>query len=1079
MRLNLVLIFLACMLCWFESKAQKVRFSLDLKNAPLKQLIQEIEQQSDFYFIYQDNIFDNDPKITIKSKNSRLESILKELERQTNLETQNIKQQIIITRGTEAISPSLLQVIKISGIVTDENGQPLAGVTVIKKGSFTGTLTDTTGYYELELPDLKATLVYSFMGKATREIETGSTKEIDVVLTQETINIQEVLAIGYGTVKKVENTGAIASLKSKTFKEFPITSFEQGIKGHLAGVQVTPSSGQPGAGMSVRIRGVSSLAGANEPLYVIDGIPIFNTDVRELNGLSWLNAGDISSVEVLKDAIATSIYGSRASNGVILVKTKYGNRGKLQVTYDSYVAVQNISKKLPLMNGREFIDYATEYYTNAVNISEAQKQQNLNAIQSFGNAETDWQDEVFRTALQQAHNFTFSGGNNDNLYYLSLNYINQNGIVENTGLTNYNYRLNFKNSIASWLDISVRTAFSKIIQNGFLPGDGTNTRNNQKSGIGATLLVPSTIGVYDKNGNFSSVLAYPFSYDVMDNPVAMLQALDKNTMYYTTGNFDLDARILPGVTNTLRLGIEYTNKTHDFYLPGTLQQLGAQTAKLVETKLTGNIFEDFVTYKKAFGGKFSLEAVAGFSAQWQNYQQISLAGTGFPSDDLLNNAIQSASSISTPETNRYKTTLASFFSRLNLGFREKYFLSVSARYDGSSVFSESNKWAAFPAVAAAWRVSEEEFFNRSKSWDLKLRSSWGLTGNQAIQPYQSLFVGKIVNTGQGAGSGINVGLAPTLPNKNLTWETTGQFNLGIDYNLLKNRLRLVFDYYIRNTKDFLANVTLPGSSGYSYYVDNIGSLQNKGFEFSAGADIVSNNDWLLVADFNFSKNNNVVLATKNNQDIIPSRTDDASRTKNIVRVGEPLFSFFMPKFLGLDEVGKPTYEDLNNDGLIDDEDSQVAGSPLPDFFYGLDLQLKYRKLSLSMNWQGVNGAKLNNVSLMDLTKPEPISNRIKNIRDYYPLVSDEYMVWNSDRFIEDASYLRLKNIKLAYDLSVFSDKVDNLTIYLSGQNLITFTNYSGYEPEVNSFSNDNQLQGVDYAAFPTARTITLGINLKF
>lgn len=1079
MRLNFALIFFTLILCWSSSQGQKVKFTLDLQNAPLQTLIQEIEKKSDYYFIYQDNIFDGTPQITIKVKNGTLESILREIENQTSLETKYIKQQIILTRKKEEQSVSSFQTNKIYGKVTDNEGVPMAGVTVIKAGSFIGTLTDTTGYYELEIPDSSAILVFSYIGMTTREVETGSMKKIDVALSYETIQIQEVLAVGYGTVKKVENTGSIASLKPTAFKDFPITSFEQGLKGRLAGVQVTPSSGQPGAGINVRIRGVSSLAGANEPLYVIDGIPMFNSDVRELNGLSWLNAGDISSVEVLKDAIATSIYGSRASNGVILVKTKYGNPGKLQITYDSYVAVQNLSKKLPLMNGQEFIDYATEYYTNAVKISEEQKQQNLNAINSYGNANTNWQDEVFRTALNHAHNITFSGGNRDNLYYMSLNYISQNGIVENTDLTNYNYRLNFKNSITSWLDISGRTALSKIVQNGFLPGDGTNTRNNQKSGIGATLLVPSTIGVYDKNGNFSSVLAYPFSYDVMDNPVAMLQALDKNTMYYTTGNFDLDAKLLPGVTNTMRLGIEYTNKTHDFYLPGTLQQLGAQTAKLDETKLIGNIFEDFFTFKKLYHEKFSFETILGFSAQWQNYQKISLSGTGFPSDDLQNNAIQSANSVSTPQTLRTKTKLASFFSRIQLGYLNKYYLSLSARYDGSSVFSENNKWAAFPAVAFAWRVSEEDFLNHSKNWSLKLRSSWGLTGNQAIQPYQSLFVGKIVNTGQGAGSGINVGLIPTLSNKNLTWETTEQFNTGIDFGFFNERANLVFDYYIRNTKDFLANVTLPGSSGYPWFVDNIGSLQNKGFELSAGADIISNNDWLLTADINFSKNNNVVLATKNNQDIIPVKTDDASRTTTIVRVGEPLFSFYMPKFLGIDKSGKPTYEDLNNDGNIDPEDNQIVGSSLPDFFYGFDLLLKYRKFSMSMNWQGVNGANLNNVSLIDLTNPEPISNRLKNIKDYYPLVSDEYIVWNSDRFIEDASYLRLKNIKLACDLTGIFNRIEDLTVYVSGQNLLTFTKYTGYEPDVNSFSNDNNLQGIDYAAFPSAKTITLGINLKF
>ncbi|WP_346857894.1 TonB-dependent receptor [uncultured Draconibacterium sp.] len=1080
MRLNLLLTVLFVNLFVFGSRAQSAKISLSLQNAPLQKFISEIEEQSDYYFIYQDEVFDDEQLITIKVQNVTLEIILFELEKQTSLSAELIGYQVILKRKDKQQEPLPASNKRIiNGRVVNEFGIPLPGVAITMKGTLFGTLSNSNGLFELTAPKKPVVLVFSFVGLGTKEILVTSEKELHVVLTSKVISIEEVVAVGYGTVKKTENTGSIASIKTKLLKDFPVTTIEQGLKGHVAGVQITQNSGQPGAGMSVRIRGVSSIAGGNEPLYVIDGIPTFNSDVRELNGLSGISPGDISSVEVLKDAIATAIYGSRAANGVILITTQKGNSGKMQVTYDSYLEIQNVRKKLPLMSGDEYISYANEYYSNARNISEVQRQQNLTAINNYGNANTDWQDEVFRTAYHHGQNITFSGGGSNNQYYASLNYVRQNGIVENTDFTRFGFRLNLERDITNWLSINGRTSFSKVIQNGFLAGDGTNSRNNQKSGIGATLLVPSTIGVYDENGDFSSVLAYPFSYDVMDNPVAMLQALDRNTMYYFIGGFDVDTKLASWISNTTRLGMEYTNRIHDYYLPSNLQQLGAQTAELDDIKILGNIFEDFFTINKTLGEKLSFEAIGGFSAQWEDYQSISLAGTGFPSDDLLNNSIQAATSVSTPVINRTKTTLASFFSRIHMAYHNKYLMSLSIRYDGSSVFSESDKWATFPAVALAWRIGEEDFLKNTKISNLKLRSSWGLSGNQAIKPYQSLFVGEIVNTGQGAGSGINVGLAPTLPNKNLSWETTEQYNLGIDYGMYNERFRLVFDYYVRNTRDLLANVTLPGSAGYSTYVDNVGAVQNKGFELSLGADLVNRKDWLFAFNFNFSKNNNVVVATKNNQDIIPVSTDNATRTQAIVRVGEPIFSFYLPKYLGLDENGKPMYDDVNKDGIIDDADSQVAGSSLPDFFYGLDISLQYKNLALTMNWQGVYGAKLNNVNMMTLTDPEPIANRIQNIRDYYPLVSDDYIVWDSDRFIEDASFFRLKNIKLEYKIPGISNVIDDVTLYISGQNILTFTKYSGFEPEVNSFSNENQLQGVDYAAFPSAKTVTLGVNVKF
>lgn len=1059
--------------------SQQTGIKLDLRNQSLKDLIHEVESQSNFYFIYRDEIFKANLKLNIKSENSTVEEILQKVEEQIPLKFDIIGHQIIIKINSDANGKDLSVKRYVSGKVTNRAGQSLVGVSIMIKGRMSGTLTNENGDFKIEVPEGSTTLVFSYIGMTKQEITVQNETDISVILEEEIILVEEVISIGYGTIRRNENTGSIATLKSQKLNEFPITSLEQGLKGKLTGIQITPSSGQPGSGMGVRIRGVSSIAGGNEPLYVVDGIPIFNSDVRELNGLSGISPGDIGSIDVLKDAIATSIYGSRAANGVILITTKNGMPGRMKITYNSFLSLQKINKKLALMGGEEYINYVTEYYTSARNISEEQKQENLDAVINYGNAETDWQDEVYRKALHQGHKLSFSGGNENNLYFASLNYTNQNGIVNNTNLKNYGFRVNLKNNVTNWLNFSSRALFSNIIQNGFLAGDGSNTRNSEKSGIGATILIPSTISAYDANGNFSPISVYPFSLEDIDNPIAMLHSLDKKTMYYFIGGFDVKATIFPGIANILRFGGEFSNRTQDYYIPKNLLQLGAQTAELKESKRVNNIIENFLHIQKAFPNQFNIETVIGFSAQKETYQNISLAGAVFPSDNLQNSVIQSASSISTPQTHKTATTLASFFSRIHLNYLNRYHFSVSVRYDGSSVFSENDKWGTFPALAFAWQISQENFLKNTFISNLKLRTSWGLSGNQAINPYQSLNIGEIVNTPQGAGNGVNVGLASNLPNNDLTWETTEQVNFGLDFGTKIKRLKIIVDYYIRNTKNLLANVNLPGSAGYNYFVDNVGAVRNHGYELTIGTNLLNEDDWLVSIDLNYSKNINIVKSTKNNQDIILTKTDDASRTSTVVRVGEPLFSFYLPKFKGFTADGKPIYEDLDNDGIIDENDNQIIGSHLPDYFYGIDVFIKYKRLSMSISMHGLNGAKLNNIPLRMLTEPEPTANRIKNIRDYYPVLNDDFLVKNSDRFIEDASYLRLKNVKLAYKIPNISRNIGELIVYLSGQNLLTFTKYSGYEPEVNSFSNNNQLQGVDYAAYPSAKAFTMGINLSF
>lgn len=973
---------------------------------------------------------------------------------------------------------------QITGKVIDGlTSGPLPGASILEKGTSNGTQSDFDGNFSLNLSDANASLVVSYIGFLTKEIEVNGQTNVSITLQEDAQSLDEVVVTGYGSVKRNEFVGSTSVVKAEGLVAAPITSVEQGMRGQLAGVQVTQSSGQPGAGISVRIRGLSSFAGGNEPLYVIDGIPLFNDDVRGLNGLSSLNPNDIESIEVLKDASSTSIYGSRAANGVVQITTKGGKASDgAKITFNTFLGSQQVRNRYNLMDGDEYIAYATEYINNAVNFDANQKAGALAELASVGNVNTDWQDEVFRNAFLQSYNLSFTGGDANSNYFVSANLTNQEGVVEETDFKRISLRSNLNNKLNDYMTLNTRISLSQSTSNGFLGSDGTNTRNLLKSGIGTVVKSIPTVPVFDADGNFNSVAPYSFNDGAVENPVGFTEALDRSRLNRAQGVLSLNTELINNLTNVTRASVDYLERKGDFYSPSYLTQLGSQVAQLNTFKSTNTLLESFFNYNKAFGA-LEVDALVGSSINDISSEDISLAGTGFPDDVLQNNAIQASATSAIPETFLSEMSLASFFSRLRVNFDKKYLISLDARTDGSSVFSSGNKWAQFGAFGAAWRISEEDFLKDSKVNELKFRFSTGSTGNQAIQPYQSLLLGSIVLTGQTAGSGISVGLAPNLPNPNLTWETTTQTNFGLDFGFDQNKYRLSFDVYKKSTDDLLAQVQLPPSSGFGNIIDNVGKVENKGFEIQAGIDLVNTDDWDFAINAQFSKNDNKVVRTKDGNDIISGGTNDASRTTTIVREGESLFSFFEIKFTGMVN-GQPTYEDFSGpngvpDGVIDGLDRQVVGNSLPDFSYGFNTNLRYQRWNLDSNWQGVSGNGIQNTVLRDLTLPTLEYNKLKNTRDFYP-AADNILRFDSDRFIEDGSYLRMSNIKLSYNFDVERiNFIDALSIYASGQNLITITDYSGFDPEVNSFSGNDLRQGSDLGAYPTAKTLTLGFNLTF
>jgi len=967
----------------------------------------------------------------------------------------------------------------IRGAVLDNKGNTVPGATVLEKGTTNGISTDIDGNYTISVSDQNSVLVFSFIGFETQEINVGNQSIINVTLQEDEQTLDEFVVTGYGEVQRNRFVGATSVATAEELEQQPITTVEQGIRGRLAGVQVVQSSGAPGAGVSIRVRGLTSFAGGNEPLYVIDGIPLFNDDVRSLNGISSLNPNDIASIEVLKDASSTAIYGSRAANGVVQITTKGGRASEgVKVNYNVFTSLQNVRDRYDLMNGDQFIAYATRYFNNSNELSQLDREASLANLTAVGNANTDWQDQVYRTGFQQSHNLSFTGGDYDNNYYVSANYINQEGVVKTTDFERFSLRMNVQNRLSDKFTLNSRVSLSQSTNNGFLASDGTNTRNFGKSGIGSTLFAVPTVSVFDADGNYNSIAPYIFSNTDQENPVAILDALDRNRVNRAQAVLSLNYAVTDHITNVVRASADYVDRRSDFYSPRELSQLGSQVAQLETSQKMNTLIEDYLNYENTFG-KVGVDVLVGASGQFEERNTIFLSGTGFPSDDLLNNAIQAASNQGIPQTNAIEQSLVSFFGRVQLDFDKKYLVSLNARRDGSSVFAANNKFANFAAIGGAWRISEESFMEDGIFNNLKLRASTGSVGNQAIQPYQSLTIGSVAITGQGAGSGLNVGLAPNLPNPNLTWETTVQTNVGLDGGILNDKYRFSLDYYVKTTNDLLATVSLPQSSGFTTIVDNVGKVENEGIELQLGADIIDNNGWYFSIDANFSRNNNVILETKDGQDIFSGGNNDASGSTAIVREGETLFSFWSVKFLGLDDSGAPIYEDLDGNGVINGADRQVVGSPLPDFIYGFNTKLEYKNFSFVTNWQGVQGANVNNVAQFRLTDPDPDANRVSNLLDFYPQPRSDIFRAASDRFIEDASYLRLANIRLGYTLDATNIGLNTINFYISGQNLITLTNYTGFDPEVNSFSGNDLRQGVDLAAYPTAKTITIGLNVSF
>jgi TonB-linked SusC/RagA family outer membrane protein len=1055
------------------SYSQNTTLSISLKNAAVQTVMQQIEDQSDFYFLYSRTVIDVDRTVDVQVKNAKIADVLSVLFKNTDVDYKVEGRQIVLSKGTDFSVSANQQQKSVSGKVTDGSGSPLPGVTIVVKGTSNGTIADTNGNYSLSNVPANATLQFSFVGMQMQEIVVGNKSTIDVTLTEETIGIDEVVAIGYGTVRKSDLTGSVSSVKSEALNAFPSSNVLQALSGRSSGVQVIQNTGAPGASTSIRIRGANSIQGSNEPLYVVDGFPI--------NNPTALNNSDIESIEILKDASSTAIYGSRGANGVILITTKRGKEGKNNVDFETSYSSQSLIRKLDLMNARE---YATLYNTKAINDGVSPYFSD-DQISGFGEG-FDWQDFVYRTAPTLTTSLNVSGGNEKTKFSISGSVLNQDGIIKGSNYNRYSARTNLDHQFSKKFTASLSSTLTRIDTDRKDSGGGA--RGNS---LIASQMAPPTLTPYNDDGSYRVLaVVYPFVAPDLINPLNFINEQSSviranialiNTALIFTPTKDLTIKVSGGVENRDDRTDSYTTRTF-------INSDGS--ASVSANQYTSLLNENTINYSRTFKNDHQISALAGLTFQDFVSTNISGSGTGFLSDVFETYDLSAAITPGIPGSGYSKSVLLSYLGRVNYSFKSKYLATVSYRADGSSKFSKGNKWGYFPSAALAWRVSEEGFLKDDPTVsNLKLRTSWGATGSQAIGPYvtlNQLSSGKTVFN-----DALYNSFAPgtNLPG-NLKWETTEQVDIGLDIGFIDNRVSITADYYIKNTKDLLNSVVLPSSLGFTRTIQNIGKVQNKGFEFGLDAQLFRKDNFKWDINTNISFNRNKVVKLYNGEDILTGSVGVVALQDNtsILREGRPIGQFWGYVEDGYDDKGKIKYVDLEPDGKLTIADKTYIGDYNPDFIYGINSNMTYKNFELNIFLQGTYGNDLFNLSSVtygyDFVSGLNMVKEVltdswtpTNINAKYPIISRNTSVNISDRFIEDGSYLRLKNIQLTYNLPVQRLKmnlIQSLQIYASGQNLVTLTRYSGWDPEVNSSG-----LGVDNKSYPMSKSFTFGVRTRF
>ena len=964
------------------------------------------------------------------------------------------------------------QKLKVTGEVFDEQNNPVIGASVFEKGTTNGAVTDLDGHFTIQV-EKGATLQFSYIGYVSQSAKAAA--QMKVVLKEDNNLLDEVVAIGYGSVKRKDVTTAVSSVSTKDLENRPIVSAAQGMQGKAAGLQISQANGQPGSAPTVRVRGTTSLNGSNNPLYVVDGVPFEDID--------FLAADDIEDIQILKDASSAAIYGSRAANGVIIIGTKQGKQGVAKVSLNAHYSFSQVNHTPKVLNAWEY--------------KELQDEIGLVKLPDGLEDQTDWKKETFRTGAVQNYQLQITNGTDKLRYYLSGGYTRENGVIKETDFERYNFRAAVENDLRKWLRLNASVTYSDYTyRGGIISGNGANRGGVLMSVINtptyAPIMDPENPTQY--NNNFYGVnITSPLNNiaRTKDNRsnYNKLIATGKATVFF-----------LPELTLTSSLSMERTQgKTMNFLDPNETQY-GRDTkgtgydARSIRTTLT---FDNILNFKKNFGAH-GIDVMLGSSGTTDKSSNNWINGSNYANDDIK--TLNGANKISWTDTGSWAGhwAMQSYFARLSYNLNDTYLFTANMRADGSSKLAPGHRWGSFPSFSAAWRVTQEKFMKNIK-WidDLKIRGGWGQTGNQSGLGNNSYLAAYNINRIQWFGEGNDANATPTrsqssLSNPELTWETTTQTDLGIDITVLNNRLTLYADYYYKKTSDMLMWITLPtGSAAANSLPYNGGEIVNKGFEFTISSKNIISKNFKWNTDFNISFNRNELKSLKLTQIYYAATTTDFIK-EAVVRntPGRPLGSFWGYISDGVDpETGELMYRDVNDDGMVSASDRTYIGDPNPDFTFGLTNTFSYKGLNLSVLIQGSYGNDVYNVGRMETEGMYDGKNQTTRVLERWRVpgqITDVpkagFEMHNSSYFLEDGSYVRLKDVLLSYDVPRHIIKRIGLTKlqpYMSATNLLTLTKYRGMDPEVNQNGNSGAVQGLDWGTYPLCKSFSIGLKVEF
>jgi TonB-linked SusC/RagA family outer membrane protein len=1096
------LLFFCSILMFAENTySQKARVTIKERNVSLETILDEIENQTDYLFVYNGNQVDVNKNVSINAKNEPVNELLSDLFSDSQvkyvMEGTHI---VLLANGEEMSSVISQQTLTVTGIVSDNFGNPLPGVSITIKGTTSGVVTNANGKYSITVPSGESTLVFSFIGFVTQELTVNNQNIINVTLLEDIQQVEEVVVIGYGSVKKSDLTGSVAAISDSKFRDQPITRLDQALTGRAPGVMVLTNSGSPDQVTQIRIRGANSIYGGNDPLYIVDGVAnssLFNS----------LDANDIQSIEILKDASATAIYGSRGANGVVLVTTKRGAEGRTRVVFETNNTWSSLAKKYDMLSAADFAESVNEWRGNET-FTQAQ-------IDDFhaGRAGVDWQDLIFRTAYTQNHKLNLSGGTDKVRYFISGNYLDAQGILIESGVKRYGLRSNITADAAKWLKMDLNiNAFSKKT---------TQNSNGQQGSIGSpisdALTYSPTISLKDENGNWNS----DNICNLLQNPYGrLIQDKYDGATAYASANMKLTF-LLPvkGLTFDLQGAAAYSSWS-SFWLYSSKNNLRGQNSAGNNRNDGWDLYNlDQLNYTNHWGAhRLSAMIAAEFTQNTGGSLQASSSKLLTESVGYWNLGMGTADPIS---NSYWGSALASYFGRGMYSYKDRYMLTATIRRDGSSKFQGSNKWGNFPSFAFAWRASEEKFIQDMNLFDnLKIRASWGITGNQSINNYGTLGLLAGANSTWGGGNSDNktgyiVG-GPPAPN--LSWEKTYQYDLGLDFGIFRNRLSATIDFYQKDTKDLLLQKPIPLYNGGGNMWENLGQVRNKGIDFSLDGIILKNNDFQWESVFNFSYNQNKVIDLGGQESMMTGSqiANGMSINTAILKVGQPMGSIQGYTWLGLwrtdqaDEAAKwgqkpgdNHFKDFDGNYKLNSEDISIIGHAFPDKFVGWNNIFSWKRLDVNIIFQGAFGADRLNLGRYLMNEPNSDVKWMTGSEGWFNRWTPENQdTWvpnpfstsviphsESQQYLEKADYVRLKNISISYTFPKSMIKLGDITLTLSAQNLFTFTGYKGGDPEatMSSFGslpgtvtgNKDTNAGIDAISYPQPRSFTLGARLSF